>query len=634
LILLTVQDVTRQYDVEPVLKQVGFTLRKGERIGLVGPNGAGKTTLMNILVGKDEPDQGEVTVHSSVTIELLEQQADFPVGRTLIEEAKAGLNYFYNLQRESHRLAEEIATANQQEKLLYLQKRFDQIHLELEQHSAFQIDHRVEEVLTGLGFQQDQFDQPLQQMSGGQQSRALLARLLLRAPDLMLLDEPTNHLDLMAIEWLESFLVRAQQAMMIVSHDRFFLDRVTNRTLELNAATLTDYKGNFSAYWKQREERQKVQLRTQEKQQEFIAKTEEFIRKNKYGQKHAQAADREKKLARVEAVSVLRTLTGPPMAFPEPKRTGDWVFDVEDLAQGYDDLLFSNLTFQILRGERVGILGPNGSGKTTLLKTLTRQLKPRQGGVRHGTNVEIGYSDQLLQSVDPAVDAIVAARPPNKPAVTPALVRDMLARFGIRGDQAIQKVGSMSGGERNKVALARVALLNCNVMILDEPTNHLDLWACDALETALKEFSGTVLFVSHDRYFLDQVATRVIVLQDGGCALYDGNYSDYLQFLSHERQQQQIQKNRKENQNNRQNKPSANEKTQRRKRKYAYRKVEDLELDIAEHERQLGQLQQDMADPELNKQGDRIKVTIQEFEQTKLKLEQLYEHWEEAVELN
>ncbi len=609
---------------------------------MVGPNGTGKTTLLRILAGLDEPDTGQIEIPAGAAVSLLEQDARFAPDRTLIEEAKAGLAHLYALQHQALELAEQMAKmADDDKELARLHKRYDDLQHELEKHDAYHIDHRVDEVLTGLGFSAEEYDRPLLQFSGGQQNRVLLARLLLREPEVMLLDEPTNHLDIAATEWLESWLSKSEQAVILVSHDRYFLDRVTTRILEMHQSRVTDFKGNFSAYWQQREERAKVLERTYEKQQEFIAKTEDFIRRNKYGQKHAQAADREKKLDRLDRVEQLQDFQQFSMGFSEPDRTGDWVIDAAGVAKGFGgEPLFRDFTLRIERGDRVGILGPNGSGKTTLLRTLIGELPPDAGSVRLGTNVKIAYYDQQLGSVDPSLDAVEAIRPPGNPDITPGTLRSILARFGIRGDQAFQTVGSMSGGERSKVALARIAAMDVNVLILDEPTNHLDLWARASLEETLKTYGGTLLFVSHDRYFLDRVATSVIVLEGGNWKFHEGNYSDYVRFKKNRAAEITAAAPPPQ-----QTKPAASKpepyksdggkkKDAKRKRKFPYRKVADLEAEIADYEDLMERLQTDLADPEILRDGDRVKETMEAFEDAQEHLEELYEHWEEAVELN
>ncbi|GAB4152472.1 MAG: ABC-F family ATP-binding cassette domain-containing protein [Planctomycetaceae bacterium] len=650
MILLTAKSLTRQFDVDPVFRNIGFTIHSGEKIGLVGRNGTGKTTLLNILAGIDEPDTGTVERHPSIDVALLEQEANLSSEATLLDIAKSGLAHLYDLQNEATDLAKEISMEQDPKQLSQLQRRYDRIQQELHSHDAYQIDHRVEEVLHGLGFHENDYHRPLTQFSGGQQNRAALARLLLRAPELMLLDEPTNHLDIAATEWLESHLAQSRAAVLLVSHDRFFLDRVTNRILELNASRIMDYAGNFSAYWSQRDERNKVLMRTYEKQQEFIEKTEDFIRRNKAGQKTKQAQDREKKLERLERVERPEEIGDhPKMMFGEPTRTGDWVIDANDLAKGFGEPLFQAFTLRINRGDRVGIVGPNGSGKTTLLRTLLGELEPDSGTVRHGTGVKIGYFDQQLTSVNPECDAVEAARPPDNPDMKPGEVRNILARFGIRGDMAFQQVGLMSGGEKSKVALARIAALNVNLLVLDEPTNHLDLWARDALETALREFPGTLLFVSHDRYFLDRVASHVIVLEPDRWRYYEGNYSDFVRFeknrvaelagdkpasLSAGKSGSGSNESKTSTTDRQSTISKAPAKPAKRKRKFPYRKVDDIETEIAEQEELLEHLQSQLADPDVLRDGDRVKETMQAFEETKEKLDELYEHWEEATELN
>ncbi len=637
MILLTVRDLARQFDSDPVFSNVTFDLRPGEKIGLVGPNGAGKSTLIRILAGLDEADVGVVEKHSATRIAMLEQHAEFSSERTLLDEAKSGLGPLYALQQEAEEIAHKMSLDHDATSLERLHKRYDIVQAELHRLDAYNLDHRVDQVLQGLGFSPDQYDRPATQFSGGQQNRILLARLLLAAPNVMLLDEPTNHLDIAATEWLESYLANSDQALIVVSHDRYFLDKVANRILEMHRHQITDYPGNFSAYWGQRAERMLVQQRAWEKQQEEIADLTDFIRKNAYGQLATQAKDREKKLARIERIERPKDFQTFSMGFPKATRTADHVIEVLNVTQGFGTPLFEDVTLRIRRGERVGIFGPNGSGKTTLLRTMLGEIPPQKGTVRIGNGVNIGYFDQKLESVSADADLIEAIRPPHKPEITPGTLRDVLGRFGLKGDIVFQKVSLCSGGERSKVALARLAMLDINVLVLDEPTNHLDLWACEALEAGLKSFNGTLIFVSHDRYFLDRVATHVISIDSGKVDYFEGNYSDYhaLQKMrADEAAERAAAKVRPAAVTVDKADRGGPDKSVKRKRQFPYRRVDEIEADIAEHEELIAKLQTDMVDPEVLRDGRRAKQVFDDLHAGQAELAQLYAHWEEAMELN
>lgn len=637
MILLTVRDLARQFDSDPVFSNVTFDLRPVEKIGLVGPNGAGKSTLIRILAGLDDADVGVVEKHSATRIAMLEQHAGFSSERTLLDEAKSGLGPLYALQREAEEIAHKMSLDHDAASLERLHKRYDIVQAELHRLDAYNLDHRVDQVLQGLGFSPDQYDRPATQFSGGQQNRILLARLLLAAPNVMLLDEPTNHLDIAATEWLESYLANSDQALIVVSHDRYFLDKVANRILEMHRHQITDYPGNFSAYWGQRAERMLVQQRAWEKQQEEIADLTDFIRKNAYGQLATQAKDREKKLARIERIERPKDFQTFSMGFPKATRTADHVIEVLNVTQGFGTPLFEDVTLRIRRGERVGIFGPNGSGKTTLLRTMLGEIPPQKGTVRIGNGVNIGYFDQKLESVSADADLIEAIRPPHKPEITPGTLRDVLGRFGLKGDIVFQKVSLCSGGERSKVALARLAMLDINVLVLDEPTNHLDLWACEALEAGLKSFNGTLIFVSHDRYFLDRVATHVISIDSGKVDYFEGNYSDYhaLQKMrADEAAERAAAKARPAAVTVDKADRGGPDKSVKRKRQFPYRRVDEIEADIAEHEELIAKLQSDMVDPEVLRDGRRAKQVFDDLNAGQAELAQLYAHWEEAMELN
>lgn len=632
MILLNVKEITKHFGPEPVLQGITFDIRPGEKIGLVGPNGTGKSTLLNILTSSLEPDSGSVFLHDSSTCGYLEQQHEFDDDLTVWKEAESALEDLKQLTIESEKLAVQISNETDSAKREKLSERFDHLQHQIQQDDAFHLDHRIKRVLDGLGFGPTNYDQLVSELSGGQKNRLLLAKLLLESPDLMLLDEPSNHLDIEATRWLEDFLAGSQQTLLVVSHDRYFLDKVTNRTLELFHGTVDSYKGNFSAYLRQKAERLDVERKTFLNQQEEIAKLEEFVRRHHHGQKHAQAEDRRKKLERMSRVDPPREISVFPMGFPTASRSGDIVLRVEELEKSFAELLFSGVSFEIQRGERWGIIGANGTGKTTLLRCILNQVSCDAGNVILGHGTRIGYFDQMLVGLDPDSQLVDAIRPTHKEFVEQER-RDLLARFGVTGDMVFQRVGSLSGGERNRVALARLAASDPNFMVLDEPTNHLDLWARATLERCLKEYNGTVLFVSHDRYFLNQVADRLLILENEKCEVIHGNYDTYLHLLEKglvgKRRELQAPRDGK--------KPVKVEKKRsepKRRRKYPYRKINEIESEIFELESKVEELHHQLTRPEVLRDGERVKLVHAEIDTTKESLARLYDHWEEATELN
>ena len=646
MILLSLAGVTKHFGPDPVLDGVTFDIRPGEKIGLVGPNGTGKTTLLKILSGLETADGGNIQRHPSIRLGYLQQQPDFVGPRTVWQEAAEALAHLSDLSAELERVGHLIAEAEEEDERRKWGARFDALQQEIHSKDAFQIEHRIERVLGGLSFGPESYEQPVDQLSGGQQNRLLLAKLLLAAPDVMLLDEPSNHLDIEATEWLEDYLLAVSSALLIVSHDRYLLDKIATRTLELFQGTVDSYRGNFTAYWQQKQERLEIQRRTYERQQAEISKMEEFVRRNHYGQKHTQAEDRRKKLARIERVAPPREISVAPMSFRVSRRCGDIALRAERLAKSFDKPLFAGLSFDIQRGERWGIFGGNGTGKTTLLRCLLGDEPLDEGAVVFGTGIQVGYFDQRLASVADDCQVVDAIRPSHKEFTEPQR-RDLLARFGITGEMVFQQVHSLSGGERNRVALARLAALEANLLVLDEPTNHLDLWARDALEKALRGFEGTVLFVSHDRYFLNQVADHLLVAERGRFRVIEGNYDLYSHLVSQEPsavrgkasgQASAAAGDRPAGETQNGSSPSAaKSKTApltRRKRRFPYRKVADLEAEIHQQEESLEHLQARLSSLEVLRSGELVKSTRAEIQARQNALALLYEHWEEAAELN
>jgi ATP-binding cassette subfamily F protein 3 len=630
------------------LDGVSFDVRPGERIGLVGPNGCGKTTLLRILAGRAEPDGGACRVHSSVHLGFLEQQAKFEPGQTLYDEAKTALAALIALQEEAIAVSEEISQSSDPIEHKRLAARYDHLQHELLSNDAYNLDHKIRRVLDGLGFDRNHFDQPVASLSGGEQNRLMLAKLLLAEPNLMILDEPSNHLDLKATEWLEDFLLEASAALIVVSHDRYFLDKVTNRTLELFHGTVEAYQGNFSAYWRQKAERLLVQRRTFDKQKEEIEKTKDFIRRNAYGQKHAQAEDRRKKLERLEAelVAPPREIAAPAMVFPPGARGGDIVVRAENIRKSFNRPLFENLSLDVVRGQCWALLGPNGCGKTTLLRCLLGLEQPDAGNIALGQGLAVGYFDQQLAVLDDDAAVVDAVRPERKQLVAQQR-RDLLARFGITGDTALQKVSSLSGGERCRAALARLSADEANFLVLDEPTNHLDIWARNALERAIKNFDGTVLLVSHDRYFLNRVADHLLVFEPGGVRVVEGNYDEYQLQLGRKTEEipgkaggKDRPKSGKAGQKSEKSPPKSGKQSKKsskksgKKRRFPFRKVSDLEDEIFIRETLVQEFQKELAQPETLRNGDKVRSITAKIAEEQEALKTLYEHWNEATELN
>jgi ATP-binding cassette, subfamily F, member 3 len=640
MLLLSCEGLSRGFDAGPLFQNVGFELHAGERVGLVGPNGVGKTTLLKILAGLDKPDEGTTRLHAGARVALLRQQPNFAPGRTLFAEAKSALDELMAAHDDMIRTAEALAKATDETEHKSLAARYDRLNELLRHHDAYNVDHHVEEVLDGLGFGRSDYDREVETFSGGQQSRLMLAKLLLSSPDVMLLDEPSNHLDIDTTRWLEDYLVKQPEAMLLVSHDRYLLDKVVTRVFEMHANRINSYPGNFKQYWRLKEERYEQELKAFESQKEYIEKQEEYIRRVHYGQLHKQAASRQKQLDKIERLERPTRIESPHMEFGTVRRAGDIVLRAERLCKAYDKPLFEDLSFDLPRGKRLGIMGPNGSGKTTLLRVLLGEEKADSGEAKTGHLVELGYYDQHLTSLDPNKEVIRAVWPEADPDTVEQTMRDLLGRFGLAGDQVYQRVGALSGGEKSRAALARLVAQGVNVLVLDEPTNHLDLWACDALEQALLAFDGTCIVVSHDRYFLNRVIDLLLVLDGkGGTQVVYGNYDMYEALRAQQEEAARESESRKKAPPPPTPKAAASAaassgKPAKKKRRFPYKKVEELEASIAETESEVAELERQMASPELYRDANRVKETTQRFEETKVRLAQLYEHWEEAVELN
>ena len=532
--ILTVQGAAKRFGTETIFSGITFQINEREHVALVGTNGAGKSTLLKIVAGIEDATQGELTFQTGLRVAYQAQEASFTADRSLYDEA---LDAFAHVRAAAARMAEieQEMTGADGDRLETLFDEYGRLSTEFETHGGYEMEHRTAAVLHGLGFPEEMFDDPVRQLSGGQKTRVALAKALLSDPDLLMLDEPTNHLDLQAIEWLEEFLRGWNRAFIVVSHDRYFLDKVTTRTLDLAFGQLEDYPGGYNRYLKLREERMARRLKEYEEQQEFIARTEEFIRKYKAGQRSKEARGRETRLARLERLARPQEHEELNLRMRSELRPARIVLTVKPITIGYlprpemgetepDVMVQTTKELQIERGDRVALLGPNGSGKTTALRTLVGEMPPLAGRLELGTNVKIAYYAQGHEGLDQSrtvLETLLYDKPLGEEAA-----RTLLGRFLFSGDDVYKPVSALSGGERSRLALCRLTLERANVLILDEPTNHLDIGAREALEEVLDGYDGTMVFVSHDRYFIDRIANRIWNIEDGDIATYLGNYTD------------------------------------------------------------------------------------------------------------
>ena len=622
--LFRLEEVHKSYGATVVLRGVTFQINPAERVGLVGRNGAGKSTIFRLITGQEEADSGEVSILKGLRLGLLEQRPVFASTVTVRDEALSVFSVIQQLEARMADLEHQMGEVTGEE-LDAVMHDYSELRHRYEMDGGFTYQAKTESILEGLGFKRGEFDQLAELLSGGQKSRLALAKLLLSEPDVLLLDEPTNHLDVNAVEWLEDFLGEYKKAFVIISHDRFLLDRLASKIVEVEAGRTTVYPGNYTAYVRQREERRMVQMREYEKQQELIERTEEFIRRNLAGQKTKQAKSRRNMLERLERIDGVREERTGNFKLHGVVRTGDNVLAVSDLTVGYPaNHLASDLNFVLHRGERLGVIGANGSGKTTFLKTIAGALDPLWGGLTWGANVHLDFFDQELSSLDDRATVLeemaVAA-----PRAMEGELRGYLARFLFTGDEIYKSVAALSGGERSRLALAKLIYSRANVLILDEPTNHLDIPAREALESALDEYQGTIITVSHDRYFLDQIATEILHFENGAAHYHVGKFSEYYD-LRHQRQQE-IREAKREKQRSlqKQNKPNPTAKTKPRGRT-----VEQIEDEIHQLEADQTSLMQQLANPAADWGAAQYEEMNRLQNDITLRIEQLYQEWEEA----
>ncbi len=542
--ILSASNIAKSYGAHDIFEGISVEIPHGAKIALVGSNGIGKTTLLNVLIRAEEPSAGVVSHMKGLRIGFLPQRPELVAERTLWDEM---LTAFADLRAREARLAElaEAMSHAAGDDLDALMDRYGQLQQQFEHDGGYAYETRIRQVLQGLGFKADDYQMPLPHLSGGQQTRALLARLLLESPDLLVLDEPTNHLDINAVEWLESFLKTWDGAVLVVSHDRYFMDAVIGTIWEMEWGRIDVYRGNYSHYVQQRQHRRALQQREYETQREHIAREEEFIRRNMAGRKTAQAKGRLRRLERLKRDALIDRVRDEHNIHLDLKadlRSGDKVLMTYDLVVGYerDKPLACVPDITLYRGEIAAMIGPNGAGKTTLLKTVLREIPPLGGSSRLGAAVQVGYFAQAHEKLNPdnsVIDELMTVR-----SLPISEARNYLASFLFTGDDVFRPVSTLSGGERGRLALAKLALDGANFLLLDEPTNHLDIPSQEILQAVLAGFNGTILLVSHDRYLIDALATQIWDVQPDGMTVFDGTYQEYLQAREAERQAEREEK--------------------------------------------------------------------------------------------
>jgi ATP-binding cassette, subfamily F, member 3 len=586
--ILMAERLAKSYDPQDIFWDVSCSVARDDRIALVGRNGTGKTTLLRILAGLEPPSSGRVHRAKGLRIGYLPQGASLTGEGTLWQAMMAAFEALRALEERLHQLELRMADPSQAESAL---EAYAPLRDEFELKGGYTYEDRAKHVLMGLGFPPGEHGMPLSHLSGGQQTRAFLARLLLESPDLLLLDEPTNHLDLQAIEWLEGHLNSWEGTVILVAHDRYFMDRVVHKVWELAFGQLEVYSGNYSHYVQQRAERHERRLKDYEAQQKLIAKEEDYIRRYMAGQRSRQAKGRLKRLERFKRDEMVdrpveeRTIH---LRFQRPLRSGEKVLWSQDLVVGYnpEDPLFVCPDLDLRRGECVALLGPNGSGKTTFLKTLLGEVEPLTGYARLGASLKIGYFAQVHADLDPCktvLDTILEVK--NLPL---GEARSFLARFLLTGDDVFKRIADLSGGERSRVALARLVLQRANFLLLDEPTNHLDIPSQEVLEDVLDDFPGTILLVTHDRYLVDSLATELWIIHSGAAALevFDGTWAEYAQVREEEAQASEAHQAK--------DKWSQEERQVRRDQQRARRDDEARRQRLAELETEIHRLEQQM----------------------------------------
>ena len=630
MIVLSAQNVAKSFGVNVVLKDVSLTLQQGDRMGLVGVNGCGKSTLMRILAGLESADSGEISMVRGTRIGYLAQQNMVTSGLSVWDELQKVYEPVFEMERRLRELEEEMSRAHEEPaRFSRLSSDYDKLLHRFEESDGYSWKSLVSGVLNGLGFKPAQYDQKVDSLSGGEQTRLCLARLLLQKPDLLLLDEPTNHLDMETLTWLENYLTAYRGSVLVISHDRYFLDHVCTCMVEILMGASEQYSGNYTRYIAQRQERFETRMRAYELQQKEIERQQAIIaRYRMYNrEKSIRAAEsREKALERMEKLDKPVDERAIRFRFEARRRTGEDVLMLKDVSKSFGEKhLFAHLDLQVRMGDRVALIGPNGVGKSTLIKLITGDEPADTGVIRYGSNVDIGYYDQHQSALHPEKTVLDEVWD-RFPRMEQSDVRGALGMFLFTGDDVFQPIKTLSGGEKGRVALTALMLRKDNLLLLDEPTNHLDMDSREVLEDALSDFGGTIITVSHDRYFINRIANRILEMRPEGVVEYMGNYDDYIEKKNRPVEQETVAgKTRTELE-----KEKRREKQSKQALRQLKARAQEAEKAIGVKDEEIAQMEAQMADPALYADAEKAAAVQKSYQQAQRDLQALYEAWEEA----
>lgn len=635
MILLQVNQLMKNFGADPILSNIKLEVQTRDRIALVGRNGAGKSTLLKIIAGQMSYDSGEIIKPKDVKIGYLAQNTGLESEQSIWDEMLTVFEHFQVQEKELRRLEERMSDpdlmANQQEYDRILSE-YDKLQVQFKEEGGYQYESDIRSVLHGLNFHSFSYDTKISTLSGGQKTRLALGKLLLTKPDILILDEPTNHLDIDTLTWLEQYLQNYDGAILIVSHDRYFLDKVVSQVYEISRLQIRKYTGNYSAYLDQKAANFEREMKEYEKQQEEVAKLQDFIQRNlARASTTKRAQSRRKQLEKMDIKDrPLGDEKSASFGFQIDKQSGNEVLKADSIAIGYDGAEISNgISFRITRGESIALVGPNGVGKSTLLKTIIDKLSPIAGDFQHGSNVFIGYYDQEQAELSSNKRVLneLWDEYPLKPEKD---IRTVLGNFLFSGDDVLKNVSTLSGGEKARLALAKLMMQKANFLILDEPTNHLDLDSKEILENALIDYPGTILFVSHDRYFINRITTKVIELSKNGATEYLGDY-DY--FIEKKQEQEElraldsIQNGAVPQQSNQEKTSYQLDKEAKKMERQRQRRLEEVEKQIGELEVQISEFEQQLCEPEVYQDHEMVLTITTKNNEAKAKLDELVEEW-------